>query len=414
MLLGVPFILRRLPGLAYRHRTSVAAMFFLILLGVYFAVVSGYFCTSLEPWNHLNKLCSEFRKRESIGDLCQALCSEGGVEDLTCIRHSGKGPTFGATLRGGTEIVVKSASRMGRPAEVFRWIDSEGKEDFPSEDQYIRLVKNRVQTRLNWTIEDQEAKRLSHFPGGQTSQDTGSDLRRLEMREVWGLLHNHEYLMTMLHSKREIFADLIGSCGQYYMTERLKQPLIHMQSEGLDTSFESWAARVHLAVGILELVEQLDEDDILICDVRHAHFGVNSGGKVKLVNLEGTLLRRVANAMTASGRPCSIDSDCALIDCRSICSPKTRVCDSHIVSTNLQVICEKIFLGWSTPDRIITPGLLMTVHTPHSIIALVRQCAQPPFPNDDLDERAEIVRSVSKRLDDALTELDNSLEAYRS
>ncbi|BET02793.1 Protein-kinase domain of FAM69 [Nesidiocoris tenuis] len=411
----VALVAKRLPGVAYRHRATLSvAMVTLALLG-YLAYVTGYFCTTFEPWNHLSTMCLSFRRRQTLGDMCQTICTEGGIEEISCVRQSGKGPIFGVRLRGGTDIVVKSALRMGRTPEVFHWIDIDGKETFPTEEQYVTLVQNRVKSKLNWTLEGKEARRLAHFPGGQTSEDRSvSELRQLEMKEVWGLLHNHEYLMTMLHSRRDIFADLIGSCGQYYMTERLGLPLLDFESEGIDTNFESWAARVHLAVRILELIEQLEEDDIVICDVRPVHFGVNSAGKVKLVNLDGTLLRRIADAMTASGRPCSIDSDCWLIDCRSDCNAKTRTCDSPVTSTNLQVICEKIFLGWSSPDRIIYPGLLLTLHTPQGLMALLRQCAQPPQISNDPQERAEIARHVAQRLDDALTELDSSLEGYRN
>ncbi|CAB0006775.1 unnamed protein product, partial [Nesidiocoris tenuis] len=52
----VALVAKRLPGVAYRHRATLSvAMVTLALLG-YLAYVTGYFCTTFEPWNHLSTM----------------------------------------------------------------------------------------------------------------------------------------------------------------------------------------------------------------------------------------------------------------------------------------------------------------------------------------------------------------------
>lgn len=45
---------------------------------------------------------------------------------------------------------------------------------------------------------------------------------------------------------------------------------------------ESWAKRVHLAVELLQLIELIDQENLLMCQVTPSMFGLTASGKVKV------------------------------------------------------------------------------------------------------------------------------------
>jgi len=73
----------------------------------------------------------------------------------------------------------------------------------------------------------------------------------------------------------------------------------------------------------------------------------------------------------------------------------------------LQVVCEKIFLGWTLSGTVIVPGLLMSQHTPSSLAALLRLCANP---DTDLNSpRAAVSEDIKRRLYATLIEMEQAL-----
>lgn len=45
---------------------------------------------------------------------------------------------------------------------------------------------------------------------------------------------------------------------------------------------DNWANRVHLAVLILDLIEQIDAENLSLCDLKPSHFGMSEMGKLKV------------------------------------------------------------------------------------------------------------------------------------
>ena len=73
----------------------------------------------------------------------------------------------------------------------------------------------------------------------------------------------------------------------------------------------------------------------------------------------------------------------------------------------LQVVCEKIFLGWTLSGTVIVPGLLMSQHTPSSLAALLRLCANP---DTDLNSpRAAVSEDIKRRLYATLVEMEQAV-----
>lgn len=76
-----------------------------------------------------------------------------------------------------------------------------------------------------------------------------------------------------------------------------------------------------------------------------------------------------------------------------------------------QIVCEKIFLGWTFSGRIIIPGLLMSEHTTSALAALLRQCANPAGDVTHVS-RAAATDSLKKGLYSMLSEMEQEYAAF--
>lgn len=77
----------------------------------------------------------------------------------------------------------------------------------------------------------------------------------------------------------------------------------------------------------------------------------------------------------------------------------------------LQIICEKIFLGWTLSGTIIIPGLLMSMHTTSTLAVLLRQCANPDGDTTRLP-RAAAPENLKKRMYNMLSEMEQEYSAF--
>ncbi|KAG8244507.1 Family with sequence similarity 69 member C [Homalodisca vitripennis] len=297
------------------------------------------------------------------------------------------------------------------------------------------MILDHISSRLNTTVSPEQAAllgRYSQLLGPSSPRD-----RHREMQERWGLLQDNEYLLAALYADRDVFPRVLGSCGQYFALEYLEPaleghvgrtlaremlnalqtsttttetsqctgcnmktvptmrnivanfPLMHSNLPTLAGTWVavnivvseegSWPARIKLAVLILDLLQEIDNslsEGFSFCDVKPSHFGLSpSSGKIKFLDLDVALPRAIVNTVTADGSSCRVNSDCSLFDCRSRCNTDTHRCDSPQTNDNLQIVCEKIFLGWTVSGSVIMPGLLMAPQTPSTLASLLRQCA---------------------------------------
>lgn len=371
--------LKRLPGLVFKYKWISFSVIFGSFLFIS-ALFWGFICVNWEPWNHLKTMCFEYGQKQLLGDLCPIVCSaKTGVESVSCVRSQRAGDArgsrsiFTARLRAGdgTTVMFKSFNVVG-PL-----------------DQDI----------LSWALKEKNVASVPSPVSEAIARDT-----RLNRSDP--LLHDNGYLLIRFYADREIFPRLVGYCGKFYIMEHLHSALDSDVGDDSST-MESWAKRVHLAVELLQLIEQIDQENLLMCHVTPSKFGVTASGKVKLMDLDLTLPKAMVDSFTSSGKSCSSDHDCSLYDCKSICSLENGKCTFPVINTNLQIICEKIFVGWSMPGRLLVPGLLMSVHTPMGLASLLRQCAH-------YTHTQEIAAHVATRLSDTLAEIDITLEQYRT
>ncbi|XP_075216462.1 divergent protein kinase domain 1C [Lycorma delicatula] len=398
-------LLRRIPGLLYNHRYALFTFFIIIGFIVYKLLHWRVICTNFEPWRHVKKLCSQYTQNEVSGDLCMPLCIGSTIHSLSCQSfHAGKEVVFSAVHVDKTKLVFKMARQ-----DDSQWLEKLDDKNFPTESEFEKMIQSHVSTRLNLSISLHQSRRFARFISGDKAKQ-GSEQRKAEVRDLWHLLQDNEYLLATVFVDKDVFPKVLGSCGQYFAVEYLKPAMEGGTSNNLfeNEGKENWSSRVHLANLILDLLAELDlsvKGGFSLCDIKPSHFGISTrSGKLKFLDLDVTLPKSIADMMVANNAPCHADNECDLFDCKSKCNYISGKCDKGVLNNNLQVICEKIFLGWKISSKLITPGLLMSQHTPPQLASLLRQCADP-----DIDGDTPI--SVKDRLSTTLSEIDRLLAA---
>ncbi|XP_011331765.1 protein FAM69C isoform X2 [Ooceraea biroi] len=349
-----------------------------------------------------------------MGILCEPLCSQKGIHSLVCeTLHLGKEAVFSAHWEA-TRLVFK-ASRTKTPSEQSEslyWLDTTGSRRFPSEEDFIGMIRDLVAPKLNVTLSQRQLERLARLRTHRT--ETEATRRRLEMENLWPLLQENEYLMTILYEDRDVFPQLIGTCGTFYAVEYVRPIETPTTVLALSDSKPEWAKRLKLAVMIFDLLDDLETgfpEPLHLCDVKINHFGLPLGGqRLKFLDLDAVFPYSVINRVVGDGRSCEKHEDCDYLDCRSICS-KNKRCESPVVNNNLQIICEKIFLGWTLSGTIIIPGLLMSQHTTSTLAVLLQQCAKPNINQMHLP-RAMAPNKLKKRLYNMLSEMEQEYSAF--
>lgn len=74
----------------------------------------------------------------------------------------------------------------------------------------------------------------------------------------------------------------------------------------------------------------------------------------------------------------------------------------------VQIVCEKLFVGWTMSGTVVVPGLLMSPRTSSSLSALLRLCSNPDSETNDL-ARSPASDHTRKRLYTVLSEMYSSL-----
>lgn len=262
--------------------------------------------------------------------------------------------------------------------QVLHWFDN-GVLKYPTEKQFFSIVKGIVRSRLNLTLTQDVTERLAQLKPGY--KESALEKRHQEMSSLWVLLQENEYLLTIIYTERDVFPQLLGTCGTYFAVEYM-EPIPDISSLlTLSDHRDDWGRRLKTAVLMLELLEELEtgfKEPFHLCDIKLEHFGfIKGGSRLKYLDLNHVYPKSVISNYLAQTDHCARDEDCELLDCRTFCDKRIKKCTKLVSNSNLQVICERIFLGWRMSNTVIVSGLLMSQHTPAELASILRQCANP-------------------------------------
>lgn len=295
---------------------------------------------------------------------------------------------------------LKKTSKMNK----LTYLDTSSKEHFPSENEFSSMIKNNIKLKFNISINNIDARKLSYV------QDKQESMRQAEMQNVWSLVQDNEYLALLLYEKFDIFPKLLGSCGTLYAVQKLDSISGYWHLMTLYDSQVEWEKRIRISLMILDYLLFLEErlpEPMHICDVKMSHFGVSSDfRKIMYLDLDSVHPRSIVDKIISERSQCKQHSDCDFLDCRSFCNLITLKCEHGVVNNNLQMVCERIFLGWVMSGRVMVPGLLLGPRTPRVLIELLEICANPS--SESGTPRAPATKEIRKRLYDLLINLKTS------
>lgn len=280
--------------------------------------------------------------------------------------------------------------------EVLQWLDDQ---TILSEVEFANIIRGNIKIKFNITINKDDVKKITHIFNMHGPQ--------IERADTWSLLQDNEYLSVILYEKYDIFPKLVGTCGPVFAVQQMKSISRYWHLMTPYDSKEQWRNRVKIAVKILELLSLLERgpaEPMHICDVKMSHFGITDDfKKVKYMDLDSVHPHSIVNSMTGDGSACEEHVDCDFFDCRSYCNLVTKKCQYGVANNNFQIVCEKIFLGWLVPGRVIVPGLLLGPHTPHDLVQVLESCANPA--GETGTPRAATSKETLNKLIDFLTVL---------
>lgn len=334
-----------------------------------------------------------------MGNLCNALCQPEIAPSLACHNYYEKSTVFSVQWNH-TNIVFKSAEKSSQ-SENHNWPGTGGN-FYQSENYYINLIKSAIKLKFNISISNIDAVKLLYlyfsFKSPQKSR---------EIENIKTLIEDNEYLALILYERFDVFPKLIGTCGTLYAVQKLNTVSGFWHLMTLYDSHDDWIKRIKIAIKIIEFLVRLENglpEPLLICNIKMTHFGLTDDfKKVMYLDLDSVHPVSVASRMTADGSECKSHNDCDFMNCRSFCNLITLKCQHGVVNNNLQIVCERIFLGWVMSGKVMVPGLLMGPHAPHVLIELLEECANPA--GDTGMPRAPATKEIGKRLHDLLVHI---------
>lgn len=235
-----------------------------------------------------------------MGNLCKALCSENEIRSITCSPQR-TGKEFVFTAKWNNRLVVFKSSHS---KDRFGWenftINQNWQNNFPPDDNPSRkdpLVSKRVQDKesrikdiknykrrkrvneenvkevseknfeniirgivndkLNLTVTKSQLESLKYLEiKNKFLYSEFSEERKTEKANLYRLLQSREYIMSHLFSDREMFPQIIGTCGHFYVVEHLRSP--QFNSFFMLDDKEEWSERMKLAIEIMDFVEELE------------------------------------------------------------------------------------------------------------------------------------------------------------
>ncbi|KAF2357561.1 FAM69 protein-kinase domain [Trinorchestia longiramus] len=301
-------------------------------------------------------------------NLCHQLCS-GSADFASRIQCHGpqlaKASVFTLSLDGfhnennsslsshPVQVVVKSSAsnsfeEINHDQEHNHWSEASLGERLPHETDLRRQVEDHVTSFLGIHGSDGAVQALLQ----QVSSLHNSGLlnSKQSRQDLWSLISDQEFLMSLLMEKLKLFPKVLGTCGEFYGVEYVDT----LSESFLISPLMPRNERLLKAIQLVQFVEKLDtvwQQPLHLCDVKMTHFGWTPEGAVRFVDVDTVMLESALVDRLQYLPECELDDDCSFFDCSAKCDSHAGKCLLTRTNTNLQVVCSRIFLG------IVSPGV---------------------------------------------------------
>lgn len=379
-----------------QKRTMVTLLFVLAVIALVGKLLfsAKIVCSNWTAEQQIRNLCDKYKQGEILGDLCPDFCQDPTqiVVESCQTQHFGKEVVFEAKWKGSIPVFVKSLAADHSQSEQLQpvfTIGSNGEKMFPDVPDFDFMVEKFLEDNYGLPTQGNLMEKLWNLPLADDANDDAYIHRA--MVTVWALVQDNEYVFSQLYKHLDVFPEVYGSCGSFYIVEKVEPlPKINYFNR---PSFDDWSQKVELAIKLLDLIEELEalfDEPAFICDVKLEHFGMSGSQRMKLLDVDGLHLKPLAEQIVGSDAKCTAHSDCNYFDCRGRCDLIEGKCANEITNNNLQMICEDILFGSGTgPLGVLTPGLLSSKHMHSKLRSLLKQCANPSDAKDGTRIRAE-------------------------
>ena len=368
-----------------RYRVTTARLVVVVVLVVlpllYLGLATPLLCSPQSP---VRTVCSQVKAGLALGSLCHDLCDLEAITPLSCPPpHRGKDVVFSALWRQSVPVVGKARSLdlHTESQHVVTWTSENNSLVTSSIEDFRLTLENHLKINYNLSLPNNKGL-YSLWPHSlnkeSLSEEENQWLRESSMKNIWTLSLEPEFVYSRLFKEFDVFPEVYGTCGGLFFVEKLEPIDLPYFLQSLD--FGGWVARVKLALTILDLLEELDTMfpfPLHLCDVKPEHFGISDSGRVKYLDSDNVYLKPVADRTVGDGSECFRHSDCDLFDCEGRCDLEENKCTGPVRNSNLQVVCQKIFLNRQIGLKFLGgSGLLLSRHASTGLLDTLEACAE--------------------------------------
>lgn len=327
-------------------------------------LASSFLCTTSDVINnHIAALCVDLGK-STDQKLCQELCVQDVASQITChTLHLNKAAVFTLTNHDSKKVVksvIDAAERVvavegvqDEPDDLY-WNQKFEQQHIPSKEDFFTLVTTYVNNFVGSEVKWEVISKLVNYSHLYSTEEESPENHRIFGK----LIQDHEFLTSVVFEELHLFPKITGICESYYAVEYF-EPLTR---NPLQPFTMTWRNRLWKALDLLKYIGRLEtvgREPIHLCDVKHDHFGWDKGDRLAFLDLDSVLYESSLLKMMENTPYCSSHEDCSYFDCKGRCHHRTNRCEMERSNTNLQVICDKIFLG-NTDSLLSLYGLLVS------------------------------------------------------
>ncbi|XP_025895526.1 protein FAM69C [Nothoprocta perdicaria] len=328
------------------------------------------FTAGRETWR-----CLDYSSGALTGDLCEDLCVAQKLVYKHCLYYDRGKKVIQADWRG-QPIILKSKKEIFSSYQHLSMLEEMDTQDIP-ETELLLMVALEVKNVLGLE--------LSNNTVGPLWTRRKGPHWKAQVASMWSLLQQEEYIyFSVLQDFSKHVLRIIGSCGHFYAVEYLTAghawhktlfPLENVVGPSLAGSQSRVRAIIDIALSFLDMVHHFDHDfshRLHLCDIKPENFAIRQDLTVVAIDVDMAFFEPKMKDILEQN--CTADEDCNFFDCFSKCDLKIRKCGAQRANNNLQVICDKIFRRWFSPN-LRGPALPFPLQL--QLQRAVRECAEP-------------------------------------
>ncbi|XP_067868096.1 divergent protein kinase domain 1B isoform X2 [Heterodontus francisci] len=276
LLLLCPFsraLQKRLPGVKVKY-------LFLGWLGILvgsWALYMHYSSYSELCRGHICQMiiCDRYKKGIISGSACKDLCEENTLLFQQCLSSNPVHQVYGGTWRDKEVIIkcgIEEAFRADRNPETVprrNLVLFDKPTRGTSMDEFKAMLLTFLKSRLG---DQQSLGNLVNRIISMADINQDNKVSLAEAKSIWALLQLNEFLLIVSLHEKEHTAQLLGYCGDLYITEKipyhslysikvprfLEAVLPSVVLKSLNQWFApAWSRRAEITIGLLEFVEEI-------------------------------------------------------------------------------------------------------------------------------------------------------------